>query len=236
MNKVLKDLPIDIAYLHDIIMHSKAAEDYLDLLQEVFHKHHNAELTMKLSKCHFFTMEIQYLGNVLSTTGIKPLPSKTTVIKLIYSTKNAKHIRAFLGLVCYYCRFIKTFAHKAKPLTPLTHHDVKFAWTSSHLTLFNILKSALIEAPILHCPDPSECYTVYTDASDDTYGAQLSQEHDGQELPGAFLSHTFTDTQQKWNTMEQEAYGIHYVVTKWNYYLQGYDIVVCINHKMLTTR
>ena len=26
--------------------------------------------------------------------------------------------------------------------------------------------------------------------------------------------------------MEQEAYGIYYVVTKWNYYLQGTDIVV----------
>ena len=27
-----------------------------------------------------------------------------------------------------------------------------------------ILKSALLEAPILHYPDPSKCYIVYTDA------------------------------------------------------------------------
>ena len=66
---------------------------------------------------------------------------------------------------------------------------------------------------------------MYTDASDDTCGAQVSQEHDGQELPAAFLSHTFTDTQWKWSTTEQEAYGIYYAVTKWNYYLQGSDIV-----------
>ena len=67
---------------------------------------------------------------------------------------------------------------------------------------------------------------VHTDASDDACGAMLSQEHNVQELPVAFLSHTFTDTHQKWSTTEQEAYGIYYAVTKWNYYLQGSDIVV----------
>ena len=62
---------------------------------------------------------------------------------------------------------------------------------------------------------------------------QLSQENDGQELPVAFLSHTFTDTQWKWNTMEQKAYGVYYAVTKWNYYLQGLNIVVCNDHNPL---
>ena len=32
---------------------------------------------------------------------------------------------------------------------------------------------------------------------------------------------------------EQEAYGIYYAVTKWNYYLQGSDIVVHNDHKPL---
>ena len=80
-------------------------------------------------------------------------------------------------------------------------------------------------------PRPSKHCVVYTDASDDACGVQLSQEHDGQEFPVAFLSHTFTDTQWKWSTTEQETYGIYYAVTKWNYYLQGSDIVVCNDHK-----
>ena len=59
------------------------------------------------------------------------------------------------------------------------------------------------------------------------------QEHDGQELLVALLFHTFTDTQWKWSTMEQESYGIYYAVIKWNYYLQGSNIVVCNDHKPL---
>ena len=174
---------------------------------------------MRLSKCHFFAKEIQYLGHVLSTTCIKPLPSKTAAMKLVKLPKNAKQVRAFLCLVGYYHKFIKNFAWIAKPLTAPTCHDAKFAWTSGNHAAFNTLKSALIEAPILHYPDPSKCYTVYRDTLDDACGAQLSQEHNGQGLPVAFLSHTFTDTQWKRSTTEQEAYGIHCAVTNCNYYL-----------------
>ena len=71
MNKVLKDLHFAIAYLDDIIKYSKTAKEHLDHLHKVFHKLCNVELTMKLSKCHFFTKEIQYLGHALSSTGIK---------------------------------------------------------------------------------------------------------------------------------------------------------------------
>ena len=71
------------------------------------------------------------------------------------------------------------------------------------------------------------------DASDNACGAQLSQEHDGMQFPVAFLSHTFTETQRKWSTTEQEAYGVYYTIIKWNYYLQGTDITVKNDHKPL---
>ena len=72
---------------------------------------------MKLSKCHFFMKEIQYLGHILSTKGIKPLPLKTQAIKNMHLPKMLKQVCAFLGLVGYYRKFIKNFAKIAKPLT-----------------------------------------------------------------------------------------------------------------------
>ena len=59
------------------------------------------------------------------------------------------------------------------------------------------------------------------------------QEHNGTEFSIAFLSHTFTETQRKWSTTKQEAYRIYYVITKWNYYLQGAHITVKNDHKPL---
>ena len=71
------------------------------------------------------------------------------------------------------------------------------------------------------------------DASNDAWGAQLSQEHDEAEFPIAFSSHTFTDTQHKWSTTEEEAYGEYYAVMKWKYYLQGAEIIAHNDHKPL---
>ena len=103
---------------------------------------------------------------------------------------------------------------------------MKFDWTLEHHTAFLHLKEAIVQAPILHYPNPNNKYIVYTDASIDACGAQLSQEYNGTEFPVAFLSHTFTETQWKWSTKEQDAFGIYYAITKWNYYLQDTDIIV----------
>ena len=61
----------------------------------------------------------------------------------------------------------------------------------------------------------------------------LRAEHDGTEFPIAFLSHTFSKTQCKWGTTKQEAFGVYYAITKWNYYLQGANIIVRNDHKPL---
>ena len=66
-----------------------------------------------------------------------------------------KQVRAFLGLVGYYRKFIKGFAKIAKPLTLLTRQQVKFDWTPEHYAAFLHLKEAIVQAPILHYPTPT---------------------------------------------------------------------------------
>ena len=83
MIKVLITLSFTIAYLDDIIIYSRNAEEHLEHLQHVFHEHSHAELSMKLSKCHLFSKELQYFG----PTGIQPLPSKTAAIKQMRPSK-----------------------------------------------------------------------------------------------------------------------------------------------------
>ena len=70
MTSILKDFNFAIAYLDDIIIFSKTLEEHLSHIRMVFEKLHSAKLSMKLSKCHFFSKKIQYLGHIFSTKGI----------------------------------------------------------------------------------------------------------------------------------------------------------------------
>ena len=62
MTNILKDFNFTIAYLDDIIIFSKTPEEHLTHIRQVFEKLCSAKLSMKVSKCHFFSKEIQYLG------------------------------------------------------------------------------------------------------------------------------------------------------------------------------
>ena len=55
MTGFLKDLTFAITSLDDFIISSKTAEEHLIHIKQVFEKLRNVHLSMKLSKCHFFT-------------------------------------------------------------------------------------------------------------------------------------------------------------------------------------
>ena len=66
---ILKDFNFGTAYLDDIIIFSRTAEEHLVHIKQVVEKLRSAHLSMKLSKCHFFTKEIQYLGQYMQHQG-----------------------------------------------------------------------------------------------------------------------------------------------------------------------
>ena len=98
------------------------------------------------------------------------------------------------------------------------------------------LKNSIIQALIAWYPNPSKRYIIYTDASDDICGAQLTQEYNSTKFPIAFLSHTFSEMQRKWSTTEQEAYGVFAVMLSPNEITisKVQDIIVRNDHKPLT--
>ena len=195
MTRILKDFNFTIAYLDNIIIFSRTAVEHLSHIRKVFEKLQSAKLSMKLSKCHFFSNSM--LGTHFKHQGHLSTTLKTQAIQKMHPPMTPKQVYAFLGLVGYYRKFIKNFAKITKPLTLLTRQQVKFEWTPEHQEAFMKLTDSTIQAPNLHYPKLSKRYIVYTDNSDDACRAQLTQEHNGTEFPIAFLSRTFLETQRK---------------------------------------
>ena len=92
MTGILKDFSLAIVYLDDIIIFSKTPQEHLSHIRKVFKKLRTAKLSMKMGKCNFFSKEIQYLGHILSVTGIRPLPSKTHAIQHMQPPTTPKQV------------------------------------------------------------------------------------------------------------------------------------------------
>ncbi|GFS87514.1 retrovirus-related Pol polyprotein from transposon 412 [Trichonephila clavipes] len=115
-------------------------------------------------------------------------PRKVSAVKNWKRPENLRELRSFLGLCTYYRKFVKGFSNIARPLHKLTESKQKFQWTKECEDSFLQLKEALTSSPILIYPQPDKPFILDTDASNESVGAVLSQEIDGQERVVAYWS------------------------------------------------
>ena len=84
-----------------------------------------------------------------------------------------KRYKKFLGHAGFYRRFIKDFSKISRPLTNLLQKDIPFVFDDDCVEAFEILKKALITAPIVRPPDWNLPFEIMCDASDYVVGAVL---------------------------------------------------------------
>jgi hypothetical protein len=89
------------------------------------------------------------LGHHVFGRGIEVDRTKVEAIEKLPYPNEIKGIRSFLGHAGFYRRFIKDFSKLSKPLTNLLQKDVPFSFTEDCVESFNVLKNALISAPII---------------------------------------------------------------------------------------
>ena len=101
-------------------------------------------LAAKASKCEFHRPEVEFLGHVISGSGVKTDPKKISALKDWPTPSTVKEVQSFVGFCNYYRRFVKNFASIAKPLHNLTKKDSKFVWTDECNCAFLTLKDKLV--------------------------------------------------------------------------------------------
>ena len=98
INDILKGCNFAMGYLDDIIIYSRSEKEHLDHLEEIISRLKAAGLKLKPEKCCFFKKHIQYLGHLISTETIQPLPEKLESIAKMPAPRNPKEVKQFLGL------------------------------------------------------------------------------------------------------------------------------------------
>jgi len=73
-------------------------------------------MRLKKSKCSFILSEVEYLGHCISPDVLKPSPSKVEAIVAAPAPTDDSQIKAFLGFVNYYGKFLTNLASTLAPL------------------------------------------------------------------------------------------------------------------------
>ena len=106
-------------------------------------------LYAKSEKCEFDRTSIEFLGYIISPTGIT-MDMKVSVIHAWATPRRLKDMQSFLGFANFYRRIIKGFSTLAQPLIALTRKGTPlFLWTLETQNAFDSLKHAFITAMVL---------------------------------------------------------------------------------------
>jgi hypothetical protein len=140
-------------FFDDILIYSKSFEEHLLHLQKVLQLLLSDNWKVKLSKCEFAKTNTAYLGHIISEQGVSTYPSKIQAISSWAVPTSAKELRCFLGLAGFYRKFVKHFGIISRPLFDLLKKHTLFVWTVDHFKAFEVLKQALVTAPVLALPD-----------------------------------------------------------------------------------
>ena len=220
---------ICFAYLDDIIVFGSTLEDHNRNIVTLFERLRKTGLKLQPDKCEYLRPELEYLGHVITSEGVKPNSEKIKAVVNFKLPTTPTEVKSFLGLSGYYRKFILNYSTIAKPLTELTKENSTFKWTIQCQNAFDDLKHLLCSAPVLRYPDFSKEFTLTTDASNTGLGAILSQEGH----PCCYISRTLNSPETNYSTTEKELLAIVWAVKRLRQYLLGRKFKILTDHQAL---
>ena len=184
MDTILQGVPNTICYLDDILVTGKNETEHLRNLEEVLKRLQQNGLRVKPAKCKFLQPSVEYLGHRIDASGVHTTMKKVEAIKRAPTPQNIQQLRAFLGLLHYYGKFIPNLSSILHPLNLLLKSQSSWKWSQACAKAFQQAKDKLADAPVLAHYDTTRKLKLATDASSYGIGAVISHTYeDGSERP-----------------------------------------------------
>ncbi|KAG5726354.1 hypothetical protein E4T56_gene18912 [Termitomyces sp. T112] len=239
MNDIFHDMNnvFVIVYLDDILIYSNLPVEHSEHVRHVLERLQEYHLHTKPEKCSFHTVEVKYLGVIVTPNSVRMDPSKVDAILNWPSPRNIKEVQSFLGFANFYRCFIDNYSGITKPLNQLTRKDTPWDWDSKCQSVFLLLKKAFTSAPVLRHFNPSLLIVLECDASNYAITGILSQSNSGGKdlCPVAFYTQSMIPAELNYDIYDKELLMIIEAFRQWRAYLEGslHRIQVYSNHNNL---
>ena len=171
-----------IAYFNNIVVYSNTVEEHTQHIQLMLQKLRKFNLFVKLSKCIFDALEIEFVKFIVDQEDISMNPGCIKTVVEWPLPKSFRDIQQFLGFANFYCHFIDMFSWVAAGLSDILKSREKGKFKGKKLVLtketkeaFEELKQFFTTALILVHYDPAQRIMVESDASSFAISVVISQ-------------------------------------------------------------
>ncbi|UYV64177.1 K02A2.6-like [Cordylochernes scorpioides] len=234
IEQILSGIPGTLVYLDDILITGESEADHLRNLEAVLNRLNKYGLKANREKCNFFQESLEYCGHVIDKMGLHKTNDKIRAVLDAPELLNVTQLRAFLGLITYYHKFIRNAADVLSPLYALLKKGTKWHWSTECRKAFRQIIEIISSDQILIAYDPKLPIRLSCDSSSYGLGAVLSQiDVDGNERPIYFISRILSQAENKYSQIDKECLRIIWALKKFNNYLFGRKFELITDNKPL---
>ena len=236
IDNIFQDIPYVFVYIDDILIASKNEDEHLKHVEQVFSLLAQNGMIINLNKCMFGVEQLIFLGHLVTSEGILPLPDRVSAIRDFPSPTNRSELQRFLGLINFYHRFLPKVSQVLAPLhAQVGGKGQKIEWSAECQSAFQSVKQLLSDATLLHHPNPKLPTSITVDASNTGIAGQLEQLHGNIWRPIAFFSRKLSNAEKNYSTFDRELLAAYSTIKHFKYFLDGRSFTLYTDHKPLTS-
>ena len=150
------------------------------------------------------------------------------------ATKKPKGCRSFAGVVNFLNMFCPVLQKLLKPIYDLTRKGRPFHWGKEQQDSFIEIKHRLAKPPVLHMPNESGRYHLYSDTSKYTTSSTLYQIQGGKPKLITYASKRLPEAAGNYSITELELCGLAINIASFAYLLKRVDFDAIVDHLALT--
>ena len=226
------------AIMDDLILFALSKESYMNKLEDILNVLLKNRLKILPKKCQLFKTSLQYMGNEIFIENkkvcVKPLRNRLEAIQKLQPPKTSKGCRSFAGVVNFLSMFCPELQKLLKPIYDLTRKGRPFHWGKEHQHSFIEMKHRLVKPPVVHMPNKSGRFHLYSDTSKYVTDSALYQIQGGKPKPIAYESKRLPEAARNYSITELELCGLPINIASFAHLVERVDFDAIVDHLALT--
>ena len=162
---------------------------------------------------------------------VQPLRSRLEAIQMLQPPSMVKGCKSFAGMVNFLSTFCPELQKLLKPIYNLNRKGKPFPGGKEQQDSFNEIKCRLVKPPILHMPNKTGRFHLYSDTSKFATGRALYQIQNGKPNLIAYVSKRLPEAARHYSITELEWFS--HIYSKFLTFTQKSHFDDTVDHKPL---